>query len=60
MATISLTDGRVERERIAELESALRYVIRTWNYPGPMGTMMERARPISEAARVLDVPVQPS
>jgi hypothetical protein len=53
---ISLTDCAVERERIADLEAALRSVIRAWTDPGDMGTMYVMPRAVSHAKSVLDGP----
>jgi hypothetical protein len=41
-------------DEIDRLRGALRSVIRTWEDPGPMGTMYEMPRAISFAKSVLD------
>jgi len=53
---IVLTDGSIERERIATLESMLRTIIRMWDDPGPMGSMYQMERAVSYARFILDDP----
>ena len=55
---VPLTDGVVERARIAELEAALQAVIRTREDPGAIGTVYATPRAISYARSVLNVPVE--